>query len=62
MDGKKIQITLPLHHDTPGALVFQTEKRLAEVPIGKIYVRKEYVDTIDGEWPTSATITVDLSK
>jgi hypothetical protein len=62
MTAKQIEVTLPFHHDTPGALVFKTEGRMTDVPIGQVYVRKDHVDTIDGAWPSSVTVTVEMNK
>lgn len=58
----KIEVTLPFHHDTPGALVFKTEGKVTDLPIGQVYVRKSHVSTIDGQWPRSITVTVELNR
>lgn len=58
--GEKVKVTLPLERETPGALVYKV-KDIRSVAVGQVYVRKDKMPKVNGEWPQSITITVEAS-
>lgn len=56
----KIIVTLPLERETPGALVYKVPD-IKSVAVGQVYVRKDKMPMVNGEWPESITITVEAN-
>jgi hypothetical protein len=57
MEGK-VKVTLPLDRETKGTVVYAV-KDLKSLPVGQVYINKEHLGKIDGEWPTSITLTIE---
>lgn len=57
----KLQVTLPLANETPGALVYEI-KPMTSVAMGKIYVRKDKLIEAGhtGPWPAEMTFTAEV--
>jgi hypothetical protein len=60
MEDNKVKVTLPLERETPGALVYKVPD-IRSVAVGQVYVRKDKLPKVNGEWPTSITITVEAN-
>lgn len=59
--ANKIVVVLPLVRETPGALVYKVTK-VTSLPVGQVYIRKDQFVKVDGEWPSSVTVTVEVSE
>jgi hypothetical protein len=56
--GDKVKVTLPLDRETKGTVVYAVSN-LKSLPVGQVYINKEHLGKIDGEWPTSITLTIE---
>lgn len=57
----KSTVTLPYVKETPGTVVYAL-KDITSEPVGQLYIRKKYLEKKNGQWPGSATITVEIEE
>jgi hypothetical protein len=54
----KIQVVLPFSRNTKGTVVYAVPD-LKSVAVGQVYVNKEHLKQVNGEWPAEITLTVE---
>ena len=57
----KTIIILPLYRATKNTVVYRAKDVLSEA-IGQVYVRKDALPQVGGEWPKSITLTVEAGE
>lgn len=57
----KNRVTLLFHHETKGAVVYKVEE-ITTVAVGQVYIRKDFLEQVNNQWPTEVTITVESGK
>lgn len=54
----KVQVVLPRKKETPGTVVYAVSNPTS-VAVGQVYVRKEHLGKVDGQWPDQITVTIE---
>lgn len=54
----KVQVVLPRKKETPGTVVYAVSNPTS-VAVGQVYVRKEHLSKVDGQWPDQITVTIE---
>jgi hypothetical protein len=57
----KTSVTLPLIKKTPGALLYALPDRTATI-VSNVYVRKEHMPMVNGEYPAEIVVTVEAAE
>jgi hypothetical protein len=57
----KTSVTLPLTKKTPGALLYSLPNYKDQI-VSNVYVRKDHMPTVDGAYPESITITIEVPE
>lgn len=57
----KVTVILPLERETPGTLVYKLPD-IKAAAVGQVYVRKDKISKVNGAWPTSITLTVEVNE
>lgn len=52
-----VQVVLPFSRETKGTVVYAVSN-LKSVAVGQVYVNKEHLEKVGGEWPTEITVTI----
>lgn len=53
-----VQVVLPFSRQTKGTVVYAVPN-LKAVAVGQVYVNKEHLEKVGGEWPTEITLTIE---
>jgi hypothetical protein len=53
-----IRVILPFDRETENTVVYAVSN-LKSLPVGQVYINKEHLEKINGEWPTSITLTIE---
>jgi hypothetical protein len=53
-----IKVVLPLSRETKGTVVYAVSD-LRSVAVGQVYVNKEHLEQVAGQWPTEITLTIE---
>ena len=53
-----VQVVLPFSRQTKGTVVYAVNN-LKSVAVGQVYVNKEHLEKVGGEWPSEITITIE---
>ena len=54
----KTQVVLQRKKQTPGTVVYSVAVPTS-VAVGQVYVRKEHLEKVDGDWPAQITLTIE---
>ena len=54
----KTQVVLNLKKQTPGTVVYAVPVPTS-VAVGQVYVRKDHLEKVDGNWPSQITLTIE---
>ena len=52
------QVVLPLVRQTKGTVVYGIPN-IKAVAVGQVYVNKEHLEKVDGEFPSEITLTIE---
>jgi hypothetical protein len=53
-----VKVVLPLSRETPGTVVYAVPN-LKSQAVGQVYVNKDQLEKVNGEWPLQITLTVE---
>lgn len=53
-----VQVVLPFSRETKGTVVYAVNN-LKSVAVGQVYVNKDRLEKVGGEWPTEITLTIE---
>lgn len=53
-----VQVVLPFSRQTKGTVVYAVNN-LKSVAVGQVYVNKEHLEKVDGDWPAEITLTIE---
>lgn len=54
----RVQVVLPFSRETKGTVVYAVSN-LKSVAVGQVYVNKDHLEKVNGEWPTEITLTIE---
>lgn len=52
------KVVLPFSRETKGTVVYAVSN-LKSVPIGQVYINKDSLEKVGGEWPSEVTLTIE---
>lgn len=53
-----VQVVLPFSRETKGTVVYAVSN-LKSQAVGQVYVNKDKLEKVNGEWPLQITITIE---
>lgn len=53
-----VQVVLPFSRETKGTVVYAVSN-LKTQAVGQVYVNKDKLEKVNGEWPLQITITIE---
>lgn len=53
-----IQVVLPKSRETKGTVVYAVSN-LKSAAVGQVYINKEHLEKVNGEWPETITLTIE---
>lgn len=53
-----VQVVLPFSRETKGTVVYAVPN-LKSVAVGQVYVNKDKLEKVGGEWPSEITLTIE---
>lgn len=54
----KTQVVLPFSRETKGTVVYAVTN-LKSMAVGQVYVNKEHLEKVGGDWPDRITLTIE---
>jgi hypothetical protein len=54
----RVQVTLPFSRETKGTVVYAVSN-LKSQAVGQVYINKDHLEKVDGEWPLQVTVTIE---
>jgi hypothetical protein len=52
------QVVLPKVRETKGTVVYAVAN-IKAVAVGQVYVNKDHLEKVDGDWPDQITVTIE---
>lgn len=54
----RVQVLLPFVRETPGTVVYSVPNIKSQA-VGQVYVNKDHLEKVNGQWPGEITVTVE---
>lgn len=54
----KVQVVLPFSRETKGTVVYAVNN-LKSQAVGQVYVNKDDLEKVNGQWPLQITLTIE---